>query len=150
MIARSFGVPSTAIGTMLSTIQDMKFHLRTGFGDSEGYVGGHSDNTTATTKTQGIMQGNEDGPACWTVTTIPMLNAHKRKGYGAHLVARISDKQGHIAGSLFFDDDDTIHLNMKVIETKRQAYEGLQNSIVNWGKLLIATGGALKPSKCLY
>jgi len=39
---------------------------------------------------------------------------------------------------------------MKVIKTKMQAYEGLQNSIVNWGKLLIATGGALKPSKCSY
>jgi len=116
---------------MLGTIQAMKFHLRTGFGDSVGYVGCHLDVMTDTTKTQGIMPGNGGGPACWTVTTIPMLNAHKRKGYGAHLVARISDKEGHIAGSLFVDDDDMIHLNMKIIETKMQAYEGLQNSIDN-------------------
>jgi hypothetical protein len=26
----------------------------------------------------------------------------------------------------------------------------LQESITNWGKLLLATGGALKPSKCFY
>jgi len=45
-------------------------------------------------------------------------------------------------------DDDKIHLNMKVTETTQQAFEGLQDSIINWGKLLIATGGALKPSKC--
>ena len=94
------------------------------------------------------MQGNGGGPACWTVETIPMLRAHKRKGHGAHLLAKISGEDGHIAGSLFVDDDDKIHLNMKVLESTEQAFEGLQNSIINWGKLLIATGGALKPSKC--
>ena len=26
----------------------------------------------------------------------------------------------------------------------------LQDSIINWGKLLLATGGALKPCKCFY
>ena len=26
----------------------------------------------------------------------------------------------------------------------------LQESIANWGKLLLATGGALKPCKCFY
>ncbi len=126
----------------------MKFFLRTGYGDSEGYVGGYTNDEIETLKTQGIMQGNGGGPACWTVETIPMLRAHKRKGHGAHLVAKISDEEGHVAGSLFVDDDDKIHLNMKVIETTQQAFEGLQDSIINWGKLLIATGGALKPSKC--
>ena len=134
---------------MLGTIQDMKFFLRTGYGDSKGFVGGEQSDG-AEPKTQGTMQGNGKGPACWQAVTIPMLIAHKRKGYGAHLVASISEKEDHIAGSLFVDDDDKIHLNMKVVETKKQAYEGLQDSIMNWGKLLIATGGALKPSKCSY
>jgi hypothetical protein len=31
-----------------------------------------------------------------------------------------------------------------------QAFEGLQHSIINWGNLLIATGGALKPIKWSY
>ena len=119
-----------------------------GYGDSKSYVGGHGDAESDHPKTQGIMQGNGGGPACWTVETIPMLRAHKRKGHGAHLLAKISGEDGHIAGSLFVDDDDKIHLNMKVLESTEQAFEGLQNSIINWGKLLIATGGALKPSKC--
>ena len=148
MILQAFGVPTNAVKSMLSTIQDMKFFLRTGYGDSKGYVGGYTNDEIETLKTQGIMQGNGGGPGCWTVETIPMLRAHKRKGHGAHLVAKISDKEGHVAGSLFVDDDDKVHLNMKVIETKQQAFEGLQESIINWGKLLIATGGALKPSKC--
>ena len=30
------------------------------------------------------------------------------------------------------------------------AHEDLQDAVINWGKLLIAMGGALKPAKCLY
>jgi len=150
IIAQSFGVPSKAISTMLGTIQDMNFYLQTGFGDLEGHVGGSSGDALDPIKTQGIMQGNGGGPSCWAVTTIPLLKAHKRKGHGAHLVASISDKKGHIAGCLFVDDDDKIHLKMNAVETKLQAFEGLQQSIINWGKLLIATGGALKPDKCSY
>ena len=37
MILQAFDVPTNAVKSMLSTIQDMKFFLRTGYGDSEGY-----------------------------------------------------------------------------------------------------------------
>ena len=79
-----------------------------------------------------------------------MISAHKKKGHGAHLVARITDKHGHIAGSLFVEDTDLIHLNMMTNESKVTAHAKLQKSIINWGKLLIATGGALKPTKCSF
>ena len=150
MVMQAFGVPSNAAVSMLSTIQDMKFHLRTGYGDSEDYVGGPLGNSTDVPKPQGTMQGNGAGPASWTVTSIPMISAHKKKGHGAHLVASITDKTGHIAGNLFVDDTDLIHLNMINKESKVMAHDEFQNSIINWGKLLIATGGALKPSKCSY
>ena len=35
-------------------------------------------------------------------------------------------------------------------EDKWETLEHLQESVYNWGKLLIATGGSLKPSKCFY
>jgi hypothetical protein len=150
MVVQSFGVPAKAATSMLGTIQDMKFFLRTGYGDSTDFVGGNQGDSIDTIKTQGIMQGNGGGPACWTVTTIPMLKAHKKKGHGAHLVAVISEKESHIAGSLFLDDTDLFHLDMRNNETKVVAHNKFQNSILNWGKLLSATGGALKPSKCSY
>ncbi len=31
-----------------------------------------------------------------------------------------------------------------------EANAGLQGSVTNWGRLLTATGGLLKPSKCFY
>jgi hypothetical protein len=39
---------------------------------------------------------------------------------------------------------------MKKVETIVEAHAALQNSIHNWGCILIATGGALKPEKCDY
>ena len=39
---------------------------------------------------------------------------------------------------------------MRTVETVEDAHANFQESIRNWGRLLIATGGALKPIKCFY
>ena len=55
---------------------------------------------------------------------------------------------GHLAAILFVDDTDLItHIDMSWDETVTQAHQAMQNSIDNWGKLLIASGGAFKPEK---
>ncbi len=56
MIFQAFGVPTPAIVSMLSTIQDMKFSLRTGYGDSAGYTGGADNTLVDPIKTQGIVR----------------------------------------------------------------------------------------------
>jgi hypothetical protein len=38
MVFQAFGVPLTAVEAMLNTIQEMKFFLCTGFGDSTNFV----------------------------------------------------------------------------------------------------------------
>jgi hypothetical protein len=101
-------------------------------------------------KTQGMCQGNGAAPVAWMVTSIPMIAAHKRKGHGAHFIAPILDITGHIVGGLFMDDTDLVHVNMQAVETILDAHSQLQESVINWGHLLIAMGGALKPSKCSY
>ena len=58
--------------------------------------------------------------------------------------------QGHIVGGLFVDDTDLVHVDMQTVETILEAHSRLQESVINWGSLLIATGGALKPGKCSY
>jgi hypothetical protein len=123
----------------------MKFFLRTGFGDSKEFA-----STTGSIKTQGMCQGNGAAPAGWMVDSIAMLNAHKRKGHGVHLLSSIMKQSTHLAGSIFVDDTDVEHLNMNKLETVTEAHRALQESITNWGRLLIAMGGALKPAKCFY
>jgi hypothetical protein len=40
LVFQAFGVPTMAIETMLGAIENMKFYLRTGFGDSKSFAGG--------------------------------------------------------------------------------------------------------------
>jgi hypothetical protein len=95
MIFQSFSMPTPAIEYMLSMIQDMKFSLRTGYGDSAGYAGGGTDNTSADPiKTQGMCQGNGALLVAWTVTSIPMIAVQRKKGHGAHFKAPITNKEG--------------------------------------------------------
>ncbi len=101
-------------------------------------------------KTQGMCQGKSAAPTAWMVTSITMIAAHKHKGHGAHFIAPILDISGHIVGGLFVDDTDLIHVNMQVGETILEAHSWLQKSVINWGRLLIAMGGVLKPSKCSF
>jgi hypothetical protein len=150
MVFQSFGVPIGPIRSMLTTLQDLRFFLQTGYGDSLGYVGGNKGSSTTGVKNQGMCQGNTASPAAWTVVSIPMILAHKKKGHRAHLVTPISNLYCRLAGSLFVDDTDLFHLDMGRAKTSLEAHKCLKEAVINWGKLLIATGGALKPEKCSF
>jgi hypothetical protein len=77
LIYQAFGVPSSAIATMLGAIENMNFFLRTGFGDSTKFAGGG-----VSIKTQGMTQGNGASPTGWAVISICILNAHGKRGTG--------------------------------------------------------------------
>ncbi len=62
----------------------------------------------------------------------------------------ISEGGLHVVGSIFVDDTDLEHFDMRRIETAEGAHAKFQESLINWGCLLIATGGALKPIKCFF
>ena len=62
-------------------------------------------------------------------------------------VCPISQRTGHLAAILFVYDNDLIHIDMDQYQTAAEAHEDLQASVNSWGKLLIASGGSLKPEK---
>ena len=68
LIFQTVGVPVAAIKSMLMLIQEMKFFLWTGHGNSTDYVG-----STGEKRMQGLCQGNGAAPAGWTAMTIPMI-----------------------------------------------------------------------------
>ncbi len=82
--------------------------------------------------------------------SIVILNAHRRRGHGAKFLCPISLVCSNLAAVLFVDDIDVIHLDMTQQESVVEALHRLQESVYKWGKLLIATGGSLKPSKCFF
>ena len=145
LVFQTFGVPLSASESMLTTIQEMKFFLRTGFGDSTNFA-----TSSLSIKTQGLCQGNGASPAGWAVVSICIINAHKKKGHGAHFACPISKQGSHIAGIIYVDDTDLIHFRMDEDQDVMETFYHMQEAITNWGKLLLATGGALKPSKCFF
>jgi hypothetical protein len=145
LVFRAFGVTANASKTMLSAIQEMKFFLRTAYGDSKTCA-----QSTIEVRTQGLCQGNTAAPGGWCVISIAILGAHKRKGHGAHFLCPLSEATADLAAILYVDDTDILHLDMSKEETVGEAHAALQESVLSWGQLLIATGGALKPAKCFY
>jgi hypothetical protein len=119
-------VPSSATTLILLTIQDMKFSLRTGFGDSKAYAW-----STGEIKTQGLCQGNGAAPAGWTTTNITMINTHKQKDHGIHLVNAISGEGLHVAGTIFVNKTNLEYFNMRCIKMVKEAHAKFQDSIVN-------------------
>lgn len=145
LIFQAFGVSKPTVTAMLSAIQEMKYFLRTAFGDSKNFA-----NSTIRLKYQGLCQGNGAAPAGWAVISITILNAHKRKGHSATFRCPITRLVKKLAAILFVDDCDLIHLAMEEDESVSLTHDRMQQSVINWGELLIGSGGAYKPIKCFY
>jgi hypothetical protein len=145
LVFQAFGVPTTAIKTMLEAIEYMKFFLRTGFGDSKSYAGGG-----ISIKTQGLCQGNGASPAGWAVISICILQAHGRKGHGAKFLCPITNLRQHLSAILYVNNTDVLHIDLTKDESTHKVHTAIQGSVNSWGNLLIATGGVLQPNKCFY
>lgn len=84
------------------------------------------------------------------MTSITILKAHKEKGHGAKFVCPISNLAGSLAAILFVDDTDILHVDLDTNQSVEEAHTVFQESIYNWGQLILVTGGAFKPPKCVY
>jgi hypothetical protein len=145
LVFQAFEVPVTAVESMLGTIENMKFFLRTGFGDSTSFAGGG-----ISIKAQGMCQGNGASPAGWAVISICILNAHGKKGHGAKFVCLVTKLEKHLSAILYINDTDILHIDLTQNERVNEVHKRIQESVNSWGNLLIATGGALQPAKCFY
>ena len=82
------------------------------------------------------------------MVSICIISAHKKKGHGAHFTCPITKLKSHLAGIIYMDDTDLVHFHLDEDQGKEESFYFLQEAITNWGKLLLASGGALKPTKC--
>jgi hypothetical protein len=138
LVFQAFGVPTTAIETMLGAIENMKFFFRTGFGNSTSFAGGG-----ISIKTQGLCQGNGASPAGWAVISICILQAHRKKGHGAKFLCPITNLKQHLSAILYVDDTDILHIDLTKDKSTDKVHTAIQGSVNSWGDLLIATGGVL-------
>ena len=78
-----------------------------------------------------------------------MLNAQRRAGHVVNITSPISKQSTSQAGIVFVDDTNLWAGLDEDDDAKSAAYKA-QQGVTNWGKLLIAGGGALQPAKCKW
>ena len=94
---RAFGVSKEAVQVILKTVEEMKYFLRTAYGDSKRFRG-----SKIRVKFQGLCQGNGAAPAGWVVISIVILGAHKRKGYRGKFVCSVPILGGQVLWFKYF------------------------------------------------
>ena len=95
-----------AIVALLYPIQVMKFLQRTGRGDSNTFMGGPGQLLRGLLPLQGLCQGNDTAPACWTMLAAVLMHCYKRKGFGAKILSTMSAVLIECLGTIFVDDTD--------------------------------------------
>jgi hypothetical protein len=109
---------------MFQTIQALKHHVRTVFGESKKFF-----KQSGEIPLQGVGQGNGAGPQIWALVSTPVLNMLRSQGLGASFVSALSKLQTTLVGFAF----------LTIEEVKSR----IQESLIAWEGGIQATGGAI-------
>eukprot|EP00978_Attheya_sp_CCMP212_P004253 scaffold9334_cov78-Attheya_sp.AAC.3 len=143
LMCQSIGMPQATIIAMLTTIQEMQFHLRTAYGDSQQYYGGKMR-----IPFQGTCQGNGAGPAIWLVVVSGILQYLETEGHGLEFTSAITEAATKIIAFCYVDDTTLVVAAKNHHEDVINMIHRLQEAINCWSGGLSTTGGALKQIKC--
>jgi hypothetical protein len=136
------GCSKPAATSMFETLQHLRHHVRTQYGDSLWYYEAKQDGLPI----QGLGQGNGAGPTIWALISTPVLNMLRSHGYGIKIVSCISRDYLHFVGYCFVDDTDLVAFPDHVTSAKEVA-ASMQEAVDAWEAGIRATGGAIVPEK---
>jgi hypothetical protein len=142
---QAWGVSLMMVKVMLSVLQTMRFFLRTGYGDSEHSYGGTPDDPLG-----GLGQGNGAAPPAFTAVSTLLILAYVNMGYGVEWESAVSGVLFPIAAILYVDDTDLLHWAKRAGMSDEAFFQQVQAATTAWGNLALASGGSLKPEKCLW
>ena len=148
LAARAHGVSRQSTQLMLQTMQSMDYFIKTGFGISEEPVFGGSSHLGS--KLMGFGQGSGAAPGGMRNIVTLVDNAYKRLGHGMAATSSISGRIFLLAAIIYVDDTDLLHW-AKFYGIEDEEFVGqVQEATTDWGMLVHATGGAVKPSKSFW
>ena len=78
-----------------------------------------------------------------------LMHCYQQEGFGAQVVAPISQWIVEFPGTMFVDDTDLVVMGPQ-LKTSLEVYHEMRASLYMWGELLNAPCGALKPEKCFW
>ncbi len=76
-----------------------------------------------------------------------IINAYKWLGHGVNIVGAWTGDASYLAVVLFVDDSDLFHMALHRSELDQEFCARVQKATFDWGGLVQATGGHLKPIK---
>ena len=76
-----------------------------------------------------------------------MIRCYMKAGRGSKIISPISSSTISFMGEIFVDDTDLLNMLTEVLDIKK-LMELTQDNLDAWAKLLMGTGGSLKPPKC--
>lgn len=139
---RRIGCPEPAVVSMFDTIQNLRHHVRSKYGDSTTAYSANNGPIPI----QGLGQGNGAGPTIWALISTPILNLLRTHGFGNKITSCISGSNLHFVGYCFVDDTDLVEFPSSPIPAVNVAAR-MQESIAAWEAGIRATGGAIVPEK---
>jgi hypothetical protein len=136
------GCPKPVVITMFETLQNLRHHVRSQYGDSTIFY----EAKQGSIPIQGLGQGNGAGPTIWALISTPVLNMLRTHGYGIKITSCISGDHLHFVGYCFVDDTDLVEFPTNPTNA-RDVAEAMQLSVDAWEAGIRAGGGAIVPSK---
>ena len=129
---------------MFRALQQMKHHVRSGFGTSiESYASDSHD------PFQGVGQGNGAGPAIWAAVSAPLFEYMNSRLRGVNVVSPLGNQSNHVSCLAFVDDTDLV-FSPRSAGLPADIVEGTQEELQAWERILKVTGGAIVPEKSFY
>jgi hypothetical protein len=147
IISHYYGLSNITTKTQATTLQKMRYRLRTALGDSKRYYK-HSEETPI----HGTGQGSCSSPCIWLFISSILMDflAELRGGVVMKAVTATMIQQW-IDG---FVDDTSLFSNLPQDQTNpndiKLLHEKLQRDMILWRELLEASGGKLALEKCFY
>lgn len=86
----AWGVSLPGLLAMFGNFQQMKFYVRTAYGDSEGYFGATPDDSEL--PLGGVFQGKGSGPSVWSAVSAVLVTLLHARNMTCHLRLPLSGK----------------------------------------------------------
>ena len=130
---RRLGASSAAVSTLLQTLQQMKYKVRTVLGVSERSFSNEDDWVL------GTLQGSGASPCLWLAITCVLLGALRKRSQGITFRNPQGTLECNRIGEAYVDDTE-LWLTMHDKDITQLATE-MQDIAQHWEQLLYTTGG---------
>eukprot|EP00956_Cyclotella_meneghiniana_P026710 scaffold58429_cov56-Cyclotella_meneghiniana.AAC.2 len=139
LAARAHRVSRESTRLMLTTMQNMQYFVRTGFGISkEPAFGGQEGDLLMS-----LGQGSGAAPMGMRNIITIATNAYKRLGHGIRMQTAISQRLLLLAAIIYVDDTDLLHWGRFYGIDDEEFLADAQAATIDWCMLVQATGGAV-------